>query len=140
MLHFPNMKLILSILLLLLALISWAAVVAYFPLGIPLGLLFLCFSIWLFAAWWYKKSIPLTVGGWLLLLPILGFLLLIFEFSHFGLVNLFFGTNPIPLPPDQIPWWSLFPGIFDTFVLPLLWFGAVLWVIIHFFRQARKII
>jgi len=131
------MQLILSIIFIILALISWVSVVAYFPFGIPLGLLFLCFSIWLFATWRYKKSIPLNVGSWLLLLPVLGFLPLITANKNFGLVNLFFGTIP---PGVQAPWWGIFPGIFDAFVLPLLWFGALLWVIVYFFRQARKII
>ena len=126
------MQLILSIIFLIFAIISWVFVIAYFPLGIPLGLLFLCFSIWLFAAWRYKKSIPLNIGGWLLLLPVLGFLPLLT--ANFGLVKLFFDdTSRV-----QAPWWGIFPGIFDAFVLPLLWWGALVGVIIHFFRQARK--
>ena len=132
------MQLIVSIIFLILALVSWATVVAYFPFGIPLGLLFLCFSIWLFAAWRYKKSIPLNAGGWLLLLPVLGFLPLIIASRNFGLVNLFFSTKI--LPPDQVPWWGILVGMFDAFVLPLLFLGALLWIIIYFFRQARKIV
>ena len=130
------MQLILSIIFLILALIAWALVVAYFPFGIPLGPLFLCFSIWLFAAWRYKKSIPLDIGGWLLFLPVIGFLPLLTANRNFGLVNLFFGDTP----GVQAPWWGIFPGLFDAFVLPLLWWGALLWVVIYFFRQARKII
>jgi hypothetical protein len=131
------MQLILSIIFIILALISWASVVAYFPFGIPLGLLFLCFSIWSFAIWRYKKSIQLNVGGWLLLLPILGFLPLIIANKNFGLVHLFFAEN---LPPSQVPWWGVLLGAFDAFVLPLLFLGVLLWVIIYFFRQVRKIV
>src|SRR3989344_7580724 len=130
------MQLVFSIIFLILALISWIAVVAYIPFGTPLGLLFLSFSIWLFAGWRYKKSISFDIGGWLLLLPILGFLQLMTANRNFGLANLFIGDTQIGV---QGPWWAVFPGIFDAFVLQLFWWGVLVWVVIHFFRQVRKI-
>ena len=65
-------QIILSIIFLILGIVSWLSVVAYFIWGLPIGLLFFSFSIRYFAMWKYKKNIPLEIASLLFLLPVLG--------------------------------------------------------------------
>lgn len=131
------MKLVLSIVFLLLALVSWAAMTAFFMWGLPLGWLFLSFSILFFAQWWYKKQIPLNVSGWLFIMPVFGLFLLLTSNGHFGLSYLFFPDN---LPPSQIPWWGIFLGLLDMLISWALWWIIPIWIVINFFRKAQKIV
>lgn len=131
------MQLILSIIFLILAVLSWFAVVGFFIWGIPIGSLLISFSIWFFAQWWYKKSIPLNISSWLFVLPILGLFLVLTSNSNFGISHLFFANN---LPPSQIPWWGIFLGLIDMLISWALWWIIPIWIVVRFFRQAQRIV
>jgi len=127
------MQLILSIIFLILTIVSWASIIAFFIFGFPIGFIFLAFSVWSFAIWRYKKSIPINVVAWLSLLPILGLLpLLTANRDLFGLNR--FAT----IPPNQMPAWVPVVSLINELVLPALWFVAIFSVVIYFLRQAQK--
>jgi len=106
-------KLFLALLFLVLAGLSWFAVIAFFVWGIPIGLLFLSLAIWKFSEWFYKKIIPFNVASLLFIFPVM------------GLVAVLTSNQNLPVAYEAISF--------------LLYYIIPIWVIINFYRKVRSL-
>ena len=69
--------LILSIIFLIVAIISFLSMAFFFIFGLPIGYLFLSLAVWNFTMWKFRKPVSLKEASLLILLPIFGIIFIL---------------------------------------------------------------